>query len=112
MFRAVESLKDYAMKALINTVDHLGSVAFKVNSLLDEKIGEVSETELRFACLEQVYYYTFCFLSKSFFSVLVAFRISEIRKLLLTLESKIVSSIHQPSRHISTLINDNYSQAP
>ncbi|KAJ4711853.1 putative Protein ABIL2 [Melia azedarach] len=51
--RAVESLKDYAMKALINTVDHLGSVAFKVNSLLDEKIGEVSETELRFACLEQ-----------------------------------------------------------
>ncbi|XP_024954740.2 protein ABIL3-like [Citrus sinensis] len=50
----VETLKDYAIKALINTVDHLGSVAFKVNNLLDEKIGEVSETELQFTCLEQV----------------------------------------------------------
>ncbi|KAH9775039.1 protein ABIL3 [Citrus sinensis] len=36
----VETLKDYAIKALINTVDHLGSVAFKVNNLLDEKIDE------------------------------------------------------------------------
>ncbi|KAK9202748.1 hypothetical protein WN943_012999 [Citrus x changshan-huyou] len=50
----VETLKDYAIKALINTVDHLGSVAFKVNNLLDEKIGEVSETELQFTCLEQM----------------------------------------------------------
>ncbi|KAK1564563.1 hypothetical protein Q3G72_005823 [Acer saccharum] len=49
----VETSKDYAIKALINTIDHLGSVAFKVNSLLDEKIGEVSETELRFTCLEK-----------------------------------------------------------
>ncbi|KAK3228103.1 hypothetical protein Dsin_007965 [Dipteronia sinensis] len=49
----VETSKDYAIKALINTIDHLGSVAFKVNSLLDEKIDEVSETELRFTCLEK-----------------------------------------------------------
>ncbi|TXG50712.1 hypothetical protein EZV62_023236 [Acer yangbiense] len=49
----METSKDYAIKALINTIDHLGSVAFKVNSLLDEKIGEVSETELRFTCLEK-----------------------------------------------------------
>lgn len=54
MCRVVETLKDYAIKALINTVDHLGSVAFKVNNLFDEKIGEVSETELQFTCLEQV----------------------------------------------------------
>ncbi|GAU21120.1 hypothetical protein TSUD_10370 [Trifolium subterraneum] len=33
----VETLKDYAIKALINTVDHLGSVAYKVSDLLDEK---------------------------------------------------------------------------
>ncbi|XP_044486107.1 protein ABIL3-like [Mangifera indica] len=49
----VESVKDYAIKALINTVDHLGSVAFKVNNLFDEKIGKASETELRLTCLEQ-----------------------------------------------------------
>ena len=50
----VNTLKDYAIKALVNTVDHLGSVTFKVNDLLDENITEVSGTELRISCLEQV----------------------------------------------------------
>ncbi|KAL3609764.1 hypothetical protein D5086_000784 [Populus alba] len=49
----VENLKDYAIKALINTVDHLGSVAFKVDRFLDQKIDEVSGMELRFFCSEQ-----------------------------------------------------------
>ncbi|KAJ6426413.1 hypothetical protein OIU84_022095 [Salix udensis] len=49
----VETLKDYAIKALINTVDHLGYVAFKVDRFLDQKIEEVSEMELRFFCSEQ-----------------------------------------------------------
>ncbi|KAK6155571.1 hypothetical protein DH2020_009819 [Rehmannia glutinosa] len=43
----VNTLKDYAIKALVNTVDHLGSVTYKVNDLLDEKVDEVSGTELR-----------------------------------------------------------------
>lgn len=50
----VETLKDYAVKALVNTVDHLGSVTFKVNDLLDEKVDEVSGTEFRVSCIEQV----------------------------------------------------------
>lgn len=54
MCRVVETLKDYTMKALINTVDHLGSVAQKVNHCLDEKNGEVSGVELRFYCIQQV----------------------------------------------------------
>ncbi|KAG1346428.1 hypothetical protein COCNU_06G002570 [Cocos nucifera] len=49
----VNTLKDYAVKALVNTVDHLGSVSFKVNGLLDEKVDEVSGTELRVSCIEQ-----------------------------------------------------------
>lgn len=48
-----DTLKDYAIKALINTVDHLGSVAFKVNNFLDEKMGGMSGMELRLSCLEQ-----------------------------------------------------------
>lgn len=52
--RVVETLKDYAIKALVNTVDHLGSVSYKVNDLLDEKVDEVSGTELRVSCIEQV----------------------------------------------------------
>ncbi|KAK7385026.1 hypothetical protein VNO78_30733 [Psophocarpus tetragonolobus] len=49
----IETLKDYAIKALINTVDHLGSVSYKVNHLLDEKIDEVSGAELHLSCIEQ-----------------------------------------------------------
>ncbi|KAL4347646.1 hypothetical protein GQ457_17G022540 [Hibiscus cannabinus] len=48
-----ETLKDYAIKALVNTVDHLGSVAYKVNNFLDDKMGEVSGMDLRLSCLEQ-----------------------------------------------------------
>lgn len=50
----VETLKDYATKALISSVDHLGSVAFKVNSFLDDKLNEFSDTKVRFSNIEQV----------------------------------------------------------
>ncbi|KAK9665236.1 hypothetical protein RND81_14G099400 [Saponaria officinalis] len=49
----VDTLKEYAVQALINTVDHLGSVTYKVSDLLDENVGEVSGTELRVSCIEQ-----------------------------------------------------------
>ncbi|KAA8528212.1 hypothetical protein F0562_035537 [Nyssa sinensis] len=49
----VETLKDYVTEALISTVDHLGYVSHKVNNFLDEKVDEVSETKLRFSCIEQ-----------------------------------------------------------
>ncbi|KAG5558863.1 hypothetical protein RHGRI_008721 [Rhododendron griersonianum] len=55
----VDTLKEYAIKALVNTVDHLGSVTYKVNDLLDEKVDEVSGTELRVSCIEQVFPYFF-----------------------------------------------------
>ncbi|XP_039022690.1 protein ABIL3-like isoform X1 [Hibiscus syriacus] len=48
-----DTLKDYAIKALVNTVDHLGSVAYKVNDFLDDKMGEIFGTDLRLSCLEQ-----------------------------------------------------------
>uniref|UniRef100_A0A2P2L5Q5 Protein ABIL2-2 n=1 Tax=Rhizophora mucronata TaxID=61149 RepID=A0A2P2L5Q5_RHIMU len=49
----VETLKDYAIKAIVNTVDHLGSVTYKVNDLLDGKVEEVTGTEFRVSCIEQ-----------------------------------------------------------
>lgn len=49
----VDTLKDYAIKALVNTVDHLGAVSYKVNNLIDEKVEEVSGTEIRVSCIEQ-----------------------------------------------------------
>lgn len=50
----METMKEYAIKSLISTVDHLGSVAYKVDSFLDEKIGEVSAMDIRFSCFNQV----------------------------------------------------------
>ncbi|KAH1114678.1 hypothetical protein J1N35_008056 [Gossypium stocksii] len=48
-----DTLKDYAIKSLVNTVDHLGSIAYKINTFLDEKIKDYSVMELRLFCLEQ-----------------------------------------------------------
>ncbi|KAK4400278.1 protein ABIL2 [Sesamum angolense] len=50
----IESSKDYVAKALVSTVDHLGSVADKLNRFLDEKAKEFSATKIRFSCMEQV----------------------------------------------------------
>ncbi|CAH9124902.1 unnamed protein product [Cuscuta epithymum] len=49
----VESLKDYLSKAVISTVDHLGCVASKLDTFLDEKVDEFSSTTLRLSCIEQ-----------------------------------------------------------
>lgn len=49
----LENLKDYAVKALVNAVDHLGTVAYKLNDLLSQQTTELSTTELKIACLDQ-----------------------------------------------------------
>ncbi|KAL8160570.1 hypothetical protein V2J09_002107 [Rumex salicifolius] len=49
----LETIKEYAIKAFVNTVDHLGHVTYKVDNLLNEKVKEVSGTELKASCLEQ-----------------------------------------------------------
>lgn len=49
----IETLKDYAMKAVVNTVDHLGSVSDKFNGFLTDNTNHFSTTDLRLRCLEQ-----------------------------------------------------------
>ncbi|GMI73625.1 ABI-1-like 1 [Hibiscus trionum] len=49
----LENLKDYAAKALVNTVDHLGTVANKLTDLLEQQSLEVSSMELKASCLNQ-----------------------------------------------------------
>lgn len=49
----LESLKDYVSKALISTIDHLGSVTSKVDCFLNENVNEVFDTNLRVLCIEQ-----------------------------------------------------------
>ncbi|CAO2165181.1 unnamed protein product [Urochloa humidicola] len=49
----MSNLKEYAVKALVNTVDHLGSISFKVSSLIDQRFDEVADANLRVSCIQQ-----------------------------------------------------------
>ncbi|KAH9310577.1 hypothetical protein KI387_025612, partial [Taxus chinensis] len=49
----LNNLKEYAVKALVNAVDHLGTVAFKLNDLLSQQTTELSSAELQIDCLNQ-----------------------------------------------------------
>ncbi|THU60620.1 hypothetical protein C4D60_Mb07t14700 [Musa balbisiana] len=49
----MRSLKDYAVKAIANAVDHLGSVSYKVDNLLNSEVDEVSVATFEVSCIEQ-----------------------------------------------------------
>ncbi|KAL1556371.1 protein ABIL2-like [Salvia divinorum] len=49
----MESSKDYVKKAVVSTVDHLGSIADKLSKFLDEKANELSATDIRFSCIQK-----------------------------------------------------------
>ncbi|KAJ9681323.1 hypothetical protein PVL29_020282 [Vitis rotundifolia] len=49
----LDNLKDYAVRALVNAVDHLGTVAYKLTDLLDQQTLEVSTMELKVSCVNQ-----------------------------------------------------------
>ncbi|RWW16975.1 hypothetical protein BHE74_00039670 [Ensete ventricosum] len=49
----MRSLKDYAVKAIANAMDHLGSVSYKVDNLLNYEADEVSVANFEVSCIEQ-----------------------------------------------------------
>ncbi|KAE8657679.1 Protein ABIL1 [Hibiscus syriacus] len=49
----LDNLKEYAVQALVNAVDHLGTVAYKLTDLLEQQTWEVSTMELKASCLNQ-----------------------------------------------------------
>ncbi|WVZ69608.1 hypothetical protein U9M48_018373 [Paspalum notatum var. saurae] len=49
----LDNLKDYAVRALVNAVDHLGTVAYKLTDLYEQQASEISTLELKVACLNQ-----------------------------------------------------------
>jgi hypothetical protein len=52
--RVLDNMKDYAVRALVNAVDHLGTVAYKLTDLYEEQALEITTLELKVACLNQV----------------------------------------------------------
>ncbi|KAF3783953.1 ABIL1 protein [Nymphaea thermarum] len=51
--KALENAKEYIGKAVVTTIDHLGSVSANLESLLCLSLGEISGVELRIDCLKQ-----------------------------------------------------------
>ncbi|RWR93177.1 protein ABIL1 isoform X1 [Cinnamomum micranthum f. kanehirae] len=49
----LENLKDYAVRAIVNTIDHLGTVASKLNDLFEQQSLEISASEVKISCLSQ-----------------------------------------------------------
>ncbi|XAR53997.1 hypothetical protein NMG60_11028970 [Bertholletia excelsa] len=49
----LDNLKDYAVRALVNAVDHLGTVAYKLSDLLEQQTSDISTVEIKISCLKQ-----------------------------------------------------------
>uniref|UniRef100_A0A453A1L7 Protein ABIL1 n=1 Tax=Aegilops tauschii subsp. strangulata TaxID=200361 RepID=A0A453A1L7_AEGTS len=49
----LDNLKDYAVRAVVNAVDHLGTVAYKLTDLFEQQASEISTFELKVARLNQ-----------------------------------------------------------
>jgi hypothetical protein len=54
LYRVLDHLKNYSMKALVNVVDYLSTVAYKLNDLLVQQTTHVSAADLQTAALAQV----------------------------------------------------------
>ncbi|KAG6437636.1 hypothetical protein SASPL_102557 [Salvia splendens] len=49
----LDNLKDYTVRALVNAVDHLGTVAYKLGDILEQQTSNISSMELKVTCLNQ-----------------------------------------------------------
>ncbi|PIN26545.1 hypothetical protein CDL12_00681 [Handroanthus impetiginosus] len=49
----LDNLKDYAVRALVNAIDHLGTVAYKLSDILEQQTSEISSIDLKVTCLNQ-----------------------------------------------------------
>nr|GMD61936.1 protein ABIL1-like isoform X2 [Ipomoea batatas] len=49
----IDNLKDYAVRAFVNAVDHLGTVSYKLTDILEQQSLDVSMMELKVSCLDQ-----------------------------------------------------------
>lgn len=50
----LDNLKDYAVRALVNAIDHLGTVAYKLGDMVEQQTLDISSMELKVMCLNQV----------------------------------------------------------
>ncbi|XP_042446035.1 probable protein ABIL1 isoform X1 [Zingiber officinale] len=49
----LDHLKEYAVRALVNAVDHLGTVTYKLTEISEQQSSDISTVELKISCLSQ-----------------------------------------------------------
>lgn len=49
----LDNLKDYAVRALVNAIDHIGTVAYKLSDIVEQQTMEISSIDLKVACIDQ-----------------------------------------------------------
>ncbi|KAL6534775.1 hypothetical protein OROGR_013450 [Orobanche gracilis] len=49
----LDNLKDYTIRTLVNAIDHLGTVAYKLSDILEQQTPDISSMDLRVTCLNQ-----------------------------------------------------------
>ncbi|KAL3622183.1 hypothetical protein CASFOL_033594 [Castilleja foliolosa] len=49
----VDNLKDYAVRALVNAIDHLGTVAYKLSDVVEQQTLEITSMDVKVTCLNQ-----------------------------------------------------------
>ncbi|XP_074588169.1 putative protein ABIL1 [Curcuma longa] len=49
----LDNLKEYAIRALVNAIDHLGAVAYKLTEVSEQQSSDISTVELKISCLSQ-----------------------------------------------------------
>ncbi|KAK9757878.1 hypothetical protein RND81_01G192500 [Saponaria officinalis] len=49
----LDNFKEYAVRVVVNTVDHLGTVAYKLTDLVEQQTSEISSLEVKVTCLNQ-----------------------------------------------------------
>lgn len=52
--RFLDNLKDYAVRALVNAIDHIGTVSYKFSDIVEQQATEISAIDLKVACINQV----------------------------------------------------------
>lgn len=51
--RVLDNLKDYTVRAVVNAVDHLGTVAYKLNDILEQQTLDFSSLDFKLSCINQ-----------------------------------------------------------
>ncbi|KAK5818970.1 hypothetical protein PVK06_023924 [Gossypium arboreum] len=106
----LDNLKDYAVQALVNVADHLGTVAYKLTDLLDQQTLQVSTIELKVSCLNQQLLMCQTYMDSEGLRQQKSTALTPRYQKHYILPNSVIEKVHF-SRHVQTNPSQNYFQA-